>query len=231
MIKLVKALVRKVLLLIVLALLVLGGIWYVKRDLFGGSLQSNYGLVVKRLTKQRQLLVADATVETQAEKVFNADWTKDWPDWLAGLTDLLVSRKAQLRIPVKTEFKLELANIRQEDLVITNQEIRFKRPLIIYVDSQKIGEMTVENASTGLVDKVVDVVTGSQKALEFLEERSQELLDETSQSLLMDEIQREKVARFAQEALQEVLALDSDQPLKVVLTPSDLVFQNKDRQE
>lgn len=61
-----------------------------------------------------------------------------------------------MKIPVKTEFKLELADISKNDIDIKNNVLTFKNPLTVKVDSQKEGELEILKASSGIVDKAVD---------------------------------------------------------------------------
>lgn len=50
--------------------------------------------------------MAEAAAETTQTQRFNSNATKDWPDWTKTIADLIVSRKLEVKIPVKTEFKL-----------------------------------------------------------------------------------------------------------------------------
>ena len=181
-----KALANKIATVIVIVLIVVGAIFYFRKTLFTGTTSAEYQFVIKRFSKKSQLVVADADVETTANKEFNADMTKDWPEWADFIADLIVSRKVTLEIPVKTEFKLELEGLGKEDISISNNVLTFKKPLTVYVDSQQEGESKVKKSSSGILDKGVDLVTGSQKAMEFLEEKSQDAIHATSNEVMND---------------------------------------------
>lgn len=151
-----KAIANKIASLIVLCLLVLGG-----------KISQEYSFVIKRFSKKSQLLVADADVATTANKKFDSNLTKDWPEWTKTFSDLLVSRKVVMEIPVKTEFKLELEGLDKDDISIENNVLTFKSPLTVYVDFQKMGDSKIKSSNSGVVDMLVDAATGSKKLWSF----------------------------------------------------------------
>ncbi|MDG3131483.1 hypothetical protein MKL26_00405 [Streptococcus suis] len=132
-------------------------------------------------------------------------------------------------IPVQTEFKLVLKGIEKSDIRVQNNTLTFKKPVIVEVDSQQYGAITINNASNGLLDKAVDMLTSGQKAQEFLTDKSQEAIYETSKKVLNDAKRREKVAAFAETALENLLNLNSDETLEVKLNTDDLKFQIVDQ--
>ncbi|MGT2754370.1 hypothetical protein [Streptococcus ovis] len=223
-----KALANKIAAVIVVVLIVVGiGVWG-KSQLFGGTTSAEYQFVIKRFPKKSQLVVADADVATKANKEFNSDMTKDWPEWADFIADLIVSRKVEVTMPVKTEFKLELEDLGKEDISIKNNVLTFNKPLLVYVDSQKVGESKVKKSSSGILDKGVDLVTGSQKAMEFLEEKSQDAIHATSNEVMNDKERQKKVAKFSEVALENLLNLNSEQELDVQISVDDLEFKNID---
>lgn len=101
-----------------------------------------------------------------------------------------------MEIPVKTEFKLELEGLDKDDILIENHVLTFKKPLTVYVDSQKNGETTIKSSSSGILDKGVDLITGSKKAMEFLEEKSQDVIYATSEKVMNNMERREKSSQI-----------------------------------
>ena len=223
-----KVLANKIATIIILVILFGGALWYVKGRVGGGTTSSEYSFVIKRFSKKNQLLIADADVATTSEKQFDAELTKDWPEWTKWIADVIVSRKVVMEIPVKTEFKLELEGLDKDDIHIENQVLTFKKSLTVYVDSQKNGETTIKNSSSGLLDMGVDLITGSKKAMEFLEEKSQDAIYATSENVMNDMERREKVAKYAEEALENLLNLNSEQKIDVKINVENLTFINID---
>ena len=223
-----KVLANKIATIIILVILFGGAFWYVKGRVGGGTTSSEYSFVIKRFSKKNQLLIADADVATTSEKQFDAELTKDWPEWTKWIADVIVSRKVVMEIPVKTEFKLELEGLDKDDIHIVNQVLTFKKSLTVYVDSQKNGETTIKNSSSGLLDMGVDLITGSKKAMEFLEEKSQDAIYATSENVMNDMERREKVAKYAEEALENLLNLNSEQKIDVKIDVENLNFENID---
>lgn len=217
--------------LIVLGLILLGVFFYFRPRWFDGTLTSKYEFVMTRFERESQLVVAGADVETRAEQVFTNDNFKDWPDWTKPLTSALVGRELVAEIPVKTEFKLELKDLTQDDVVISDGVLTFKKPLTTYVDSQSVGVPVIKKTGSGLVDKAVDLFTSGQKAQEFLAEKSQEAVYKTSEQVLNDKERQEKVAKFAEESLENLLNLGSNQELDVELAVHDLTFVIEDKKE
>ena len=132
-----KALANKIATIILLVILIGGAVWYVKGRVGSGT-TSEYSFVIKRFSKKSQLLVADADVETTANKKFDADLTKDWPDWTKWIADIIVSRKVTAEIPVKTEFKLELEGLTKNDIRIENNVLTFKNPILSTLIHRKL---------------------------------------------------------------------------------------------
>ena len=224
-----KAFANKIATIIILVVLIGGLVWYVKGRVGGGTTSSAYSFVIKRFSKKSQLLIADADVATTSEKEFNAELTKDWPEWTKGFADFIVSRKVVMEIPVKTEFKLELEGLDEDDILIENDILTFRKNLTVYVDSQKNGETTIKSSSSGLLDRGVDLITGSKKAMEFLEEKSQDAIYATSEHVMNDMERREKVAKYAEEALENLLNLNSEQKIDVKIDVENLTFENIDQ--
>ncbi len=223
-----KVLANKIATIIILVILFGGAFWYVKGRVGVGTTSSEYSFVIKRFSKKNQLLIADADVTTTSEKQFDAELTKDWPEWTKWIADVIVSRKVVMEIPVKTEFKLELEGLDKDDIHIENQVLTFKKSLTVYVDSQKNGETTIKNSSSGLLDMGVDLITGSKKAMEFLEEKSQDAIYATSENVMNDMERRDKVAKYAEEALENLLNLNSEQKIDVKIDVENLTFVNID---
>lgn len=223
-----KIIAKKLAGVIVLILLIFGGLWWFRKQLFGGTISTEYSFVIKRFSERSQLVVADADVVTPAKKEFDADLVKDWPEWTNFFSEILVSRKVTMEIPVKTEFKLNLEEIDKNDIVITNNILTFKRPLTVLVDSQQEGEHKIISSSNGLLDTAVDVVTGSKEAMKFLTEKSQEAVSATSDKVMNDSERKEKVATFSENALENLINLNSEQKIDVQITVDDLLFQNAD---
>ena len=159
--------------------------------------------------------MADAAVETTATQSFNSNMTKDWPDWTKTIADLIVSRKLEVKIPVKTEFKLELADISQNDIEIKDKVLTFKTPLTVKVDSQKEGDLEILSSSSGIVDKAVDVVTSNKKAMEFLDKKSQTAIYKTSNDVMKQEKYQKKVAKYISQIWNNYLI--SNLTIKLVL--------------
>ncbi|MBM7642094.1 hypothetical protein [Streptococcus loxodontisalivarius] len=225
-----KAVAGKIASLVVLVAIVLGVYFYFQNGLFGlfkGTNSVTYNFVIKRFSQKTQLLVADAEVETTANQTFSNDNVKSWPDWTQAITKLFVGRDITVDIPVKTDFKLDLANVSKNDITITDNTVTFKKPLTIYVDSQVDGEIKIPSQSNGLVDKVVDAATSGQKAQEFLSEKGNEAVYETSQELI--EKKSQKTIEYAEKALEDVLNLSSDQTLSVDLSEDSVKFVNSDK--
>ena len=185
-------------------------------------------MLLKRFSKRHELLVAEAAAETTQTQSFNSNTTKDWPDWTKTIADLIVSRKLEVKIPVKTEFKLELTDISQNDIEIKDNVLTFKNPLTVKVDSQKEGGLEILSSSSGIIDKTVDVVTSNKKAMEFLDEKSQNAIYKTSNNVMAQEKYQKKVAKYASQDLEKLLNLKSDDKISVKINVSDLKFENID---
>lgn len=208
-------------------------VFYIKSkfNLFDGTLTSRYTFVIKRFEKKSQLIVAGADVETTAEQVFTNDNFKEWSEWTKPLTKTLVGRELVAEIPVKTEFKLELKGLTEEDVDIEDGVLRFKKPLTVYVDSQAVGIPDIQKSGSGIVDKAVDAVTGGKKAQEFFAEKGPEAIYKTSEHVLEDKDRQKKVAKFASESLEGLLNLGSEEELDVQLSVDDLYFVIEDKKE
>ncbi|WP_270332593.1 hypothetical protein [Streptococcus infantarius] len=231
-----KALGKEIARIVVIFVVIAAVVFYLKENndfkkIFGGDTEAKYEHVVKRFSKKNELLVADAAVETTAPQSFNPNMTKDWPDWTKTIADLIVSRKLEVKIPVKTEFKLELADISKNDIDIKNNVLTFKTPLTVKVDSQKEGELEILKASSGIVDKAVDVVTSDKKAMEFLDKKSQTAIYETSNDVMKQEKYQKKVAKYISQDLEQLLNLKSNDKISVKVNVSDLKFENIDPKE
>ena len=77
-------------------------------------------------------------------------------------------------------------------------------------------------------DKAVDLWTSGSKAQEFLSEQSQDSIYKASNFVMMDNGNREKVAKYASEDLESLLNLNSDKHIKVKLSSDNLKFVNVD---
>lgn len=231
-----KALGKEIARIVVILVVIAAVVFYLKdnnwfKKIFDGGTEAKYESVVKRFSKRNELLVADAAVETRATQNFDSNMTKDWPDWTKTIADLIVSRKLEVKIPVKTEFKLELADISQNDIEIEDKVLTFKTPLTVKVDSQKEGELEILKASSGIVDKAVDVVTSDKKAMEFLDKKSQTAIYETSNDVMKQEKYQKKVAKYISQDLEQLLNLKSNDKISVKVNVSDLKFENIDPKE
>ena len=133
----------------------------------------------------------------------------------------------EVLIPVTTEFKIDLAGISKNDILIKDNTVTFKKPLTVYVDSQQSGKIKIKNQSSGLVDKAVDLATSSVKAQEFLAEKTDETVYNTSTFVLSDK--KEDVIKASEKALTSILNINSEKKIKVQLTEDDLHFKIKDK--
>lgn len=224
-----KKIATNVISFIIIIAILLGGFLIYKNSKDQKKLKAEYKYVVKKFTQKSELVVADAEVETSAKKEFKSDATKDWPSWTEPIVKAFVGRTIELNVPVKTEFKIVLKDISEDDVVIDGKNtLKFKKPLTINVDSQVEGEIEILNSKSGLIDKTVDVVTSGQKAQEFFSEKSADAIYSTSEYVIKDEKTIKKVISAAEEALENVLNVSSNKKIDVVLTKDDLVFVNVD---
>lgn len=224
-----KKIATNVISFIIIIAILLGGFLIYKNSKDQKKLKAEYKYVVKKFTQKSELVVADAEVETSAKKEFKSDATKDWPSWTEPIVKAFVGRTIELNVPVKTEFKIVLKDISEDDVVIDGKNtLKFKKPLTINVDSQVEGEIEILNSKSGLIDKTVDVVTSGQKAQEFFSEKSADAIYSTSEYVIKDEKTIKKVIPAAEEALENVLNVSSNKKIDVVLTKDDLVFVNVD---
>ncbi|MGQ7562858.1 hypothetical protein ACTGYT_02440 [Streptococcus suis] len=213
-------------LLVVLLVLVIGVIWF-RNSIFAwfrGTHRVQYEFVIKRFEQETKLIVAGADVETTANHTFENNKMKEWPDWTEPITKLFVGREMSVEIPVQTEFKLDLEGLTKDDIRIEDNTLTFKNFLTVEVDSQQHGEIKISNNSNGLIDKAVDVFTAGQKAQEFLSDKSQEAIYKTSEYVLNDAERQEMVVGFAENSLESLLNLNSDEKLEVDLSLDDLNF-------
>lgn len=218
-------------LMVLLLVLGLGIIWF-RNSIFAwfqGTHKVQYEFVIKKFEAESKLVVAGAEVATTANQTFENNKLEEWPDWTEPITKLFVGREMSVDIPVQTEFKLVLEGIEQSDVHIQNNTLTFKQPVLVEVDSQQHGQIKISNNSNGLLDKAVDAFTSGQKAQEFLNEKSQEAIYKTSEEVLNDAERQEKVAAFAETALENLLNLNSEEKLEVEIEVSDLNFQIVDK--
>ncbi|HFI0813028.1 TPA: hypothetical protein ACGO1J_001676 [Streptococcus suis] len=218
-------------LLVLLLVLGIGIFWFRNSILawFQGTHKVQYEFVIKKFEAESKLVVAGAEVDTTANHIFDNNHLQEWPDWTEPITKLFVGREMSVEIPVQTEFKLVLEGIGQSDIQIQNNNLTFKKPVLVEVDSQQHGEIKISNNSNGLLDKAVDVFTSGLKAQEFLNEKSQEAIYKTSEKVLNDAERQEKVAAFAETALENLLNLNSEEKLEVEIEVADLNFQIVDK--
>ena len=214
-------------LLVLLLVLGIGIFWFRNSILawFQGTHKVQYEFVIKKFEAESKLVVAGAEVATTANQTFENNKL----DWTEPITKLFVGREMSVDIPVQTEFKLVLEGIEQSDVHIQNNTLTFKKPVLVEVDSQQHGQIKISNNSNGLLDKAVDVFTSGQKAQEFLNDKSQEAIYKTSEEVLNDAGRQEKVAAFAETALENLLNLNSEEKLEVEIEVADLNFQIVDK--
>lgn len=222
-----KSLANKLAVVVTLLFFALVGFFWLqyKRS---NEIMAEYRLILNKFSKKSELVVTGATVNTTTNKKFNSDMTKNWPKWTRTFSDLLVSRKVILKIPVKTDFKLQVGQLSQKDISIQNNVLMFKKPLIVNVDSQQDGQLEIKKSSSGIVDKVTDLFTANKKSMEFLEEKSQDAIYQTSEKVTNSQGRQEKVAKYAEESLEKLLNLNSKKKIDVKIKPSDLKFVNVD---
>lgn len=224
-----KSFANKIALLLVLVLLFGLGWWYFKNhNPFIGTTKSEYSFVVKKFSKENMLLVAGADVETTQHKKFTNNELEKWPKWTKGVTQFFVGRSLTAKIPITTEFKVDLSGINSKDIDIKENTLTFKKPLLVKVDSQQTGEIKIDKASNGLVDKGVDLWTSGEEAQKFLSKNSEDAVYETSAYVLNNENRMKKVAEYASQDLEDLVNLNSKNHLKVNITKSDLKFINID---
>lgn len=222
-----KSLANKLAVVVTLLFFALVGFFWLqyKRS---NEIMAEYRLILNKFSKKSELVVTGATVNTTTNKKFNSDMTKNWPKWTRTFSDLLVSRKVILKIPVKTDFKLQVGQLSQKDISIQNNVLMFKKPLIVNVDSQQDGQLEIKKSSSGIVDKVTDLFTANKKSMEFLEEKSQDAIYQTSEKVTNSQGRQEKIAKYAEESLEKLLNLNSKKKIDVKIKPSDLKFVNVD---
>lgn len=222
-----KSLAKKLAVVVTLLFFALVGFFWLqyKRS---NEIMAEYRLILNKFSKKSELVVTGATVNTTTNKKFNSDMTKNWPKWTRTFSDLLVSRKVILKIPVKTDFKLQVGQLSQKDISIQNNVLMFKKPLIVNVDSQQDGQLEIKKSSSGIVDKVTDLFTANKKSMEFLEEKSQDAIYQTSEKVTNSQGRQEKIAKYAEESLEKLLNLNSKKKIDVKIKPSDLKFVNVD---
>lgn len=222
-----KSLANKLAVVVTLLFFALVGFFWLQYKK-SNEIMAEYRLVLNKFSKKSELVVTGATVNTTTNKKFNSDMTKNWPKWTRTFSDLLVSRKVILKIPVKTDFKLQVGQLSQKDISIQNNVLMFKKPLIVNVDSQQDGQLEIKKSSSGIVDKVTDLFTANKKSMEFLEEKSQDAIYQTSEKVTNSQGRQEKVAKYAEESLEKLLNLNSKKKIDVKIKPSDLKFVNVD---
>ena len=121
-----KEIARIVVILVVIATVVFylkGNNWFKK--IFDGDTEDKYEFVVKRFSKKNELLVADAAVDTTANQTFNSNATKDWPEWTKNIADLIVSRKLEVKVPVKTELRVSASMRRVRKPALAKETAKF----------------------------------------------------------------------------------------------------------
>ena len=224
-----KKIATNVITFIIIAAIVIGGIIIYRGYKKKNEITAEYEFVIKKFEKKSELVVGDAAIETSAKQEFTSDATKDWPSWTEPIVKTFVGRTIELKIPVKTEFKIVLKDISKDDIRIDkHNNLIFTKPLTVNVDSQIEGEIEIINSKSGLVDKTVDVLTAGKKAQEFFSEKSVDAVYSTSEHVMKDKKAIEKVVEASEEALENVLNISSDKEIKVVLTAKDLKFVNID---
>ncbi|MFL0267930.1 hypothetical protein [Candidatus Clostridium radicumherbarum] len=226
-----KALADKIATIIIFIAILIVGFFVVKHfipNIFGGTTSSQYGTVVEKFTKGSKLVVAGAESKTIAKHTFSNNEVSKWPDWSKGIMSTIVGRQVQVEVPVKTEFKLDLEGITKNDVTITDNTLTFNKPLTVEVDSQQDGNIKANN-DAGIIDRVVDAATAGATAQEFLSKKTQETIATTSDSVMNSKDSQEIVRKYAEEALENLLNLDSKDHINVSLKTSDLKFVNVDK--
>lgn len=224
-----KKVVINVVSFIIIVGILFGGFLIYKNYKKNKEITAEYNYVIKKLSKKSELVVADAAIETSAKKEFTSDSTKGWPSWTEPIVKAIISRTIELKIPIKTEFKIVLEGITKDSVIIDrNNILKFKKPLTVNVDSQIEGKIEILNSKSGIIDKTVDVVTSGQKAQEFFSEKSEDAVYSTSEHIMNDSKSINKVIKYAEEALEDILNVSSNKKIDVVLTNKDLIFVNID---
>lgn len=224
-----KKIVVNVVSFIIIVGVVFGGFFIYKNYKKNKEIKAEYNYVIKKLSKKSELVVADAAIVTSAKKEFTSDKTKGWPSWTEPIVKAVMSRTIELKIPIKTEFKIVLEGITKDSVIIDrNNILKFKKPLTVNVDSQIEGKIEILNSKSGIIDKTVDVVTAGQKAQEFFSEKSEDAVYSTSEHVMNDKKSIDKVIKYAEEALEDILNVSSDRKIDVKLTRNDLSFVNVD---
>ena len=214
---------------IIIITIILTSIFIYKNYKKKKEIKAEYKYVIKKFSKKSELVVADAAIETSVKKEFTSDTTKDWPSWTEPIVKAFVGRTIELKIPVKTEFKIVLQGITENDVIIDkNNILKFKKPLTVNVDSQIEGKIEIINSKSGIIDKTVDIVTSGQKAQEFFSEKSEDAVYSTSEFIIKDKKSKNKVVKYAEEALEGVLNISSKEKIDVILTDKDLKYVNID---
>ncbi|WP_374285902.1 hypothetical protein [Lactococcus sp.] len=229
-----KALANKVATIIIVVLVLVIGFFVVKSyfkglNPFSGTTSAEYTTVVNKFSQKSELVVAGAESDTTTKQTFKNNAMKDWPSWSQPITSFFVSRNLIVEIPVKTEFKISLQGITENDVSIKDNVLTFKTPLTVNVTSQQNGTITTVKTGAGLVDRVVDAVTAGSEAQKFFSEKTQETVASTTNTVMNDKDRQEKVRQYAQEDLENLLNLKSGEKLTVKLQASDLKFVNSDK--
>lgn len=224
-----KRVVQNVITFLIIAIIIIGSFSIYRSYKHNKELEKTYDFVINKFTDKNELVVADATVDTNAKKTFTPEATKEWPSWMQPLVRLVAGRRVELKIPVKTEFKLVLTNLDKNDISIKDNKVTFRKKLTVNVDSQIDGEVSIINASNGLLDKTVDVLTSGKSAQEFLNEKAEDTVYDTSEYIMEDKATIKKVVQSAQTSLEEILNISSNSNINVLLTEDDLTFVNVDK--
>lgn len=224
-----KRVVQNVITFMIIAVIIMGVFSIYRSYKHNKELEKTYDFVISKFTEKNELVVADATVDTNAKKTFTPEATKEWPSWIQPLVKLVSSRRIELKIPVKTEFKLVLNEIDKDDISIKDNKVTFRKPLTVNVDSQIEGDVEIVNSSNGLLDKAADMLTSGKSAQEFLNEKSQDTVYDTSEYIMEDKDTVKKVVKSAQKSLEEILNISSSSNISVELTEDDLTFVNVDK--
>ncbi|MFL0248094.1 hypothetical protein [Candidatus Clostridium stratigraminis] len=226
-----KALADKIATIIIIIIILIAGFFAVKHfipNIFGATTSSQYNIPVEKITKESKLVVAEAESKTTAKHTFSNDEVNKWPDWSKGIMSIIVGRQVQVEVPIKTEFKLDLEGITKNDMTIKDNILTFNKPLTVEVDSQQDGNIKAIN-DAGIIDRVIDAATAGATAQEFLSQKTQETIETTSDNVMNSKDSQEKVRKYAEEELENLLNLDSKDHINVSLKTSDLKFVNVDK--
>lgn len=122
-------------------------------------------------------------------------------------------------------------NIGKDDIVIRDNVLSFKNPIVINVDSQVEGEIVILKSSSGIVDRAVDVFTSGRKAQEFFAEKSQRLVYETSNYVMSSDDINDKIVKYTKDEIESLINLATDKKIRVDIDRDDIILVNIDMKD